>query len=272
MAGEITKNTGGAVKPVDRLKNIINAQSVQEQFRNALGENRGLFVSSLIDIFTTDNYLQKCDPAAVVREALKAATLKLPINKALGYAYIVPYKDTPTFQIGYKGLIQLAQRTGQYRYINADIVYQGEYRGYDKLSGAVDLYGEKTGDEIIGYFAYIETIYGFKKTLFWTKDKVIAHAKKHSKMFSSDKASNVWKSNFDEMALKTVLRNLLTKYGIMTVDMAPAIEHDPDDAYAESETNANVVDMDFEENEGVINSEATEAETSDKGDKKPEWA
>src|SRR5690606_14139389 len=118
-----------SLRPIDRLKAILSAESVQEQFRNALQENAGAFVASVIDLYNTDANLRLCDPSKVVMEALKAASLKLPINRQLGFAWIVPYKDKsgeyiPTFQLGYKGYIQLALRTGAYRYINADVVYE----------------------------------------------------------------------------------------------------------------------------------------------------
>lgn len=219
MANELTA--------VQRFKSVLNAESVQEQFRNALQEGAPLFVASLIDIFTNDKSLQQCPPQLVIMEALKAATLKLPINKNLGFAYIVPYRDEPQFQVGYKGYIQLAQRTGQYRYINADVVYEGELKGYDKLTGALDLSGEAQSDKIVGYFAYIETVNGFKKPLYWTKEQVLKHAKRYSKSFG--KAGSAWQTNFDEMALKTMLRNLLSKYGVMSVEMMGALTADVGD-------------------------------------------
>lgn len=122
-------------KPVDILKSMMSAESVQEQFKNALGKNSATFVASVIDLYNGDSNLQLCNPKQVVMEALKAATLHLPINKALGYAFIIPFKNSkkdekgnwikvyePTFQMGYKGYIQLAMRTGQYRTINADVL------------------------------------------------------------------------------------------------------------------------------------------------------
>jgi phage RecT family recombinase len=112
---------------VQNLKLTLAKASVQEQFKNALAHNAPLFIASLIDIYGGDTNLQKCQPSAVIMEALKAATLRLPINRSLGFAYIVPYGSKPEFQIGYKGYIQLAMRTGAYRYINADVVYEGEF-------------------------------------------------------------------------------------------------------------------------------------------------
>lgn len=219
-----------AQKPVSRidvLKNIMNAASVQEQFNNVLKDNAGVFVASVIDLYNGDTYLQKCDPKAVVMEALKAAVLKLPINKSLGFAYLVPYSNVPQMQIGYKGLIQLAMRTGQYRFINADKVYEGEYKSMNKLTGEFNMDGLKTSDVVVGYFAYIEMLNGFSKTLYMTKDQVLAHAKKYSKAYAQSQATP-WHKEFDAMAIKTVLRNLLSRYGFLSVEMASAISSDID--------------------------------------------
>jgi recombination protein RecT len=239
-------------KPVDVLKSMMAADSVQEQFRNALKDNSGPFVASVIDLYNGDAYLQKCDPKAVIMECLKAATMKLPINKSLGFAYIVPYGNEPQFQIGYKGLIQLAMRTGQYRIINADVVYEGEYRSMSKLTGEFDMSGQKTSDVIVGYFAHIEMLNGFSKTLYMTKEKVLAHAKKYSKSFSKD--SSPWKKEFDAMAIKTVLRNLLGHYGFLSVDMITAFDGDrdvADEVAGEVSANANKESFGFDEAEVV---------------------
>lgn len=222
------QTTNKTPSPVDRLKNVLNAQSIQEQFKNALKDNSSLFVASLIDLYNGDKYLQECQPQQVVIEALKAATLKLPINKALGFAYIVPFKNkgvpTPTFILGYKGYIQLAMRTGMYRYLNADLVYEGEYKGFNKLTGEVDLTGEAKSEDVIGYFAHMEMLNGFKKTVYWNKEKVMAHAKRFSKSFHKD--TSPWHTNTDEMAMKTVVRNLLSKFGFLSVEMMNAVAND----------------------------------------------
>lgn len=213
--------------PVDKLKKVLSTPSVQEQFENALGENRRLFIASLIDIYSNDKNLQQCDPAALIREALKAAVLQLPLAKSLGLAWIVPYKGVPSFQIGYRGLTQLALRTGQYRYINADVVFEGELRGNDKLTGMIDLDGEKVSDKVVGYFAYLETLNGFKKAVYWTREQVTAHAKRFSPSFSFK--DGVWQVYFDAMAIKTVLKALISRYGIMSIEMQQALELDSDD-------------------------------------------
>lgn len=254
-----------ATRPIDRLKQVMASPSVLQQFQNALDKNSNLFVASLIDLYASDTYLQQCDPAQVVAEALKAATLKLPINKSLGFAYIVPYKkqgkQIPQFQLGFKGMIQLAMRSGIYKYLNADLVYEGEYKGYTKLTGELDLSGVRTGDTVVGYFAYIESTNGFKKSIYATRSDIEAHAKKYSKAYERD--SSPWKTEFDQMAIKTMLRKLLSKYGLMTVDMADGMRSD-DDFEDDYRTNANSVPLDMGRIPETINhetGEVIEAET-----------
>lgn len=249
-------------RPVDLLKVTINAPSIQEQFKNALGEHKDTFVASLIDLYTGDKSLQTCKPSAIIIEALRAATLRLPLNKALGFAYIVVYNNsvkvtneqtgreewikvpTPTFIPGYKGYIQLAMRTGQYRTINADVVYEGEVRKVDKLTGEIAFDGEKTSDKIIGYFCYFELLNGFSKTLYVTVEDMAAYAKRYSPSVKKEttvaqliaKANDGiigkkvgWEGNFNDMALKTVIRRLLSKYGYLSVEMQNAMAHDVED-------------------------------------------
>lgn len=259
----------GKPKKIDVLKNMLNAPSVMEQFKNALAKNASTFVASVIDLYNTDSKLQLCEPRQVVSEALKAAVLHLPINRALGYAYIVPYKNTkkdergnyikvyePSFQLGYKGYIQLAMRTGQYRTINADVVYDGELRKVNKLTGEIAFDGEKKSDKIVGYFCYFELMNGFSKTLYMTVEQVAAHAKRYSKglvsydkdgkpedvtedalvrlaelPFSPDSKKVGWLGNFHAMAIKTVIRTLLSKYGYLSIEMQNAFADDNEADY-----------------------------------------
>ena len=217
-----------AVKPLDKLKSILASDNVKSRLAATMNENAGAFSSSIIELFTSDTKLSQCDPIKVTGEALKAAALKLPINKAFGFIYIIPYKDgktgeyIPQFQLGYKGYMQLLMRSGAYKYVNCDVVYEGELVSSDKLTGAIDLTGTKNGDKIIGYFAYIETLNGFSKTLYMSYDEMVAHAKKYSKSAYNGKLGGVWASDFDAMAKKTCLRLLIGKYGIMSVDMQSA--------------------------------------------------
>jgi recombinase, phage recT family len=256
MTTEITKTP----RPIDMLKSIVSAPSVQDQFKNALGEHKDAFVASLIDLYTGDKQLQACDAKAIVMEALRAASMRLPLNKALGFAYIIVFNNnvknpdgswakvpTPTFVPGYKGYIQLAMRTGQYRTINADFVYEGELRKVDKLKGEVAFDGEKKSDKIVGYFCYFELLNGFSKTLYVPIEEMAAYALRYSPSFkgknkptaealvaaaqSGAVSSQVgWSGNFNDMGLKTVIRRLLSKYGYLSVEMQTAMDKDVEDA------------------------------------------
>lgn len=245
------------------LKRMLDADSVQKQFRNALKENKDTFIASIIDLYTSDPKLQACDPKLVIFEALKAATLHLPINRALGFAYIVAYDKsvrqddgswvkipTPTFIPGYKGYIQLAMRTGQYETLNADIVYDGELTVTDKLTGAIDLGGEKTSDKVVGYFCHFRLLNGFAKTLYMSVHDMAAYAKRYSpsvkdeitvddleRLAQSPTAGKKlgWEGNFNDMAIKTVIRRLLSKYGYLSVEMQNVIAGD---IMADGERNA----------------------------------
>lgn len=266
MAVELAK---AQKSPMDRLKKFLSAESVQEQFRNALNENAGAFIASIIDLYGSDKHLQQCDPNLVIMEALKAATLKLPINKQLGFAYIVPYKTKgvmiPQFQIGYKGYIQLAMRTGQYRFLNAGVIYEGVKVNKNILTGEITFEGEPTSHKPQGYFAYMELLNGFRKTVYMTKDEVEAHAKRYSKSFNND--SSAWKTNFEEMAIKTVIRRLLSKYGILSTEMITALTSDADAEIEEEiarEANKEAIDVEFHQVDDAPQ-EDIKAESEDPG-------
>lgn len=211
------------IAKVNEFKAVLNDQQIRAQIKNSLKENAGAFMSSMLDLYSGDTYLQTCDPKEVAMECLKAASLNLPIVKSLGFAYVVPYKNKPTFIIGYKGLIQLAQRTGQYKTINAGVVYDGELVGHDKLSGTIDLSGEKVSDDVIGYFAYIKLVSGFEKTLYMTKEEVNGWRARYSKTKSE---STPWGTEYDKMAMKTCLRRLISTYGAMSTQMQEALSID----------------------------------------------
>ena len=230
--------------PTQVLGNMLAGKAVKQLFENALGNNAGAFTASLLEVFSNDKALQACQPADIIKEAQKAASLNLPINKSLGFAYIIPYKGKPSFQIGYKGLIQLALRTGYYKNINADVVYEGELGQKNKLTGEIDLTGTKKSDKVIGYFAYIEFLNGFSKTLYMTVEEMAKHAVTYSKgnKHPEDKliaragkpslsGSVGWFGAFDEMAKKTALRLLIGKYGYLSVELQTAVASEAEQDY-----------------------------------------
>ena len=227
-----------ASSPVAIFQKKFNTASVQEKFQNALDETAQAFVTSLIQMFANTPKLQKCDPNAVILQALTAATLKLPINKSLGFAWIIPYDNKkkiagkwttltePAFQMGYKGYIQLALRTGSYKHLNAGPVYKGELKDIDKLSGMIDISGEKESDEVVGFFAYEKLMNGFEKIVYGSVEEVKAHADKYSPSYGFK--GSAWETNFNAMAMKTLIIQLLSKWGILSIEMITAINEDVD--------------------------------------------
>lgn len=245
MTNDTPGNEIAQTTKADRLKIVLAADTVQQQFKNALGDgNTGAFTASLIDLFVGDQYLQKCDPAQIVMQALKGAILNLPLVKALGYSFLVPYQSKgvwiPQFQLGWKGYVQLAIRTNQYEIINAEEVYEGEYVLKNKLTGEFDLNGKKTSETIIGWFAHFRLKNGFSKTLYMTQAQMVDHAKKYSKSYAQE--FSPWKTEFAAMAKKTMLRLLLGKFGYLTIQMSAAFSDDDaaDSASEEIKANANM--------------------------------
>jgi recombinase, phage recT family len=260
MSNEIQKpNT--AISPINQMKELVNNTALNKMFKDALKENSGAFLSSLIDLYNSDTNLQKCKAKDVIMEALKAATLKLPINKQLGFAYIVPYKDVPQFQLGYKGYIQLAMRTGQYQNLNAGIIYEGMEIKNNYLAGTIEIHGDKQSDNEIGYFAYFKLINGFEKCLYMSKEDITKHAQKFSKTYSFKGSS--WQTNFSAMALKTVTRLLLSKYGILSTEMQTAITDEADQELGqEIKEKANKTVIDISEYNNDVN-EIVDVETGE---------
>jgi len=216
----------------DRIKALVKSENVQDRFRQLLNERAPEFLSGLLSLVSADKNLLDCDPASIFTAAAKAAILRLPIAKELGYAYIVPFKHEATFVIGYRGLTQLAIRTAQYLAINATEIYEGEEIVEDRLSGAVTLNGQRTGDDVIGYAAYLKLKNGFEKAIYMSREDVVNHGKRYSKSYGNDRSA--WTTNFDGMGKKTVLRLLLGKYGLLSIEMldndaveAPAFGEDP---------------------------------------------
>lgn len=259
---EIKKIEDGkkALSPANRMKGLVSNNQVQEMFKNSLGENAGAFLSSLIELYSDPTgMLKDCNPNEVVMEALKSATLKLPINKNLGFAYIIPFNKSektpngwkktihPQFQIGYKGFIQLAMRTGQYKTINSNMVYEGMEVSENYLTGEIEIKGKKKSDKIIGYFSYFKLVNGFEKMIYWTVEQVENHAKKFSKSYSGrGNKGNVWTDNFDEMALKTVTKRILSKYGVLSVELQNVIQKETDNELAEEiQQNANKKELEI---------------------------
>lgn len=207
------------------LQQILDSESVRKRFVDVLGDAAAPFISSVLTTVNGNEAFKNCSVASILSAAATAAALKLPVSPALGFAYIIPYNRHATFQLGYKGIIQLALRSGQYRTINSSAVREGQIKEIDFITGEI-VKGEAISDRIVGYIAYFELVNGFSKSLYMTNAEIETHALTFSKSFAYDrkynKRTSVWSSNFDSMARKTVLKMLLSKYGIMSIEPASA--------------------------------------------------
>lgn len=204
----------------DAYKNLIN---------NTLGDKEVArrFVAEISTVVSQNPALQNCDAKTILSAGLLAQTMNLPLAPSLGFAYIVPYSDKAQFQIGYKGLIQLAQRSGQFERLGVRPVHEGEYIGQDEFGDDMFKFSHDFDDKkTIGYFAYFVLANGFKKTLYMTVAQADAHAKRYSKAYASNWSGNLWKDQFDLMAQKTVLKLLLNRYAPLSIELQNAIKAD----------------------------------------------
>ncbi len=220
---------GKTVQKVDPntvpVKTLLNQELFKKKFEDVLGARAPQFIASVINLVGNDKYLAGCNPISVISACLVAATLDLPIDKNLGYAWIVPYKEKGVpkaqFQMGYRGYVQLALRSGQYRSINVINVHEGELVQWDPLTEEMKIdFNQKLSEKVIGYAAYFELLNGFKKAEYWDMQRILEHKNKFSK---SDFG---WNKDFNAMARKTVLRNLLNHWGILSIQMQNGMSAD----------------------------------------------
>lgn len=199
------------------IKSLLAGENVKKRFSEILDKRAPQFMASIINLVSSTRELQAVDQMTVISSCIVAATLDLPVDKNLGYAWIVPYAGKATFQMGYKGYIQLALRTGKYKYINVLEIYEGELKSWNRLTEKLEIdFEAKKSDAVIGYAGYFELVNGFIKTVYWTAEDIKLHKEKFSK---SDFG---WKRDYHAMAKKTVLRNMLSKWGILSIEMQNA--------------------------------------------------
>lgn len=234
------QNTGVAKTQQQLTKQFFTQENVKKRFEELLGKKAVGFVSSVLQVVNGNKSLQNADTNTVFQAAMMAATLDLPINQNLGFAYIIPYNESrqiegqwrqvavAQMQIGWKGFVQLAQRSGQYLRINVTEVYENQFKAYnnltEELTADFDIDGE---GEIVGYASYFKLVNGFEKTCYWSRAKVEKHAKKYSISYKGT-GKTPWKDvdQFHEMAKKTVLKNMLSKWGILSIEIQKAIVSD----------------------------------------------
>lgn len=217
----------------NEVTRYIKDENVGKRINELLKDRAPQFTTTLMAALNSNKALNNCEPQSVVAAALTAASMDLPINQNLGFAYLIPYKnkdgDVCQFQMGYKGFIQLAQRSGYYKTINATEVREGEIAKIDRLSGEIEFEWiedekEREKAKIIGYVAYLKLLNGFEKSLYWSVEKCKAHATRFSKSFKF--GGGLWKDDFESMAIKTVLKQLISKYGPLNTQLQEAIVKD----------------------------------------------
>ena len=210
------------------LKALLASPAIINRLEEIIGKNTGSFCASLIQISNSNALLQRAEPNTVISAAIVAATLNLPINNALGFAYIVPFNNSKAgmveaqFQIGYKGLIQLAMRSGQIKRLVTTEIYANQIISRNPIKGYefdFDIQPEKH-EPAVGYYAYMELVNGFIAEAYMSVEDVQAHAARYSQTYK--KGYGVWKDNFDEMAKKTVMKQLLSKYAPMSIELQRA--------------------------------------------------
>ena len=231
------KSTFSTFMTSDAVKNKINQMIA--------GKDGAKFITSIVSLVSNNPAIAECEHSTILASALLGESLKLSPSPQLGHYYIVPFKDNDksgnlkrivaTFQLGYKGYIQLAMRSGNYKDLDVIEIRDGEYLGKDKFTGKPKIEFIEDDDErenlpVVGYYAYFELLNGFKKSMYWSKAKMEAHAEKYSQAYRYDLKKgysySYWSKDFDGMAFKTMLRQLISKWGIMSVEFQTAMSND----------------------------------------------
>lgn len=269
--------------PLGVMKGYLADESIKKRFEEVLGKRAGAFINSIINVVGSSQQLQevaRTNPGSVGRAAMRAATINLAIDPALGHAAIVPYKNEAVFQIMYRGVIQLCIRSGQYQTIHCSEIYRDELKSHNPITGVVAFndpdtfklrYSEKRTDgDVVGHYVYFKLITGFEKSDYMTHAEVMAHARRYSKAYQYDcsagKKASPWSTDPIPMGNKTVLLRCLKRYGVMSIEMQEMIATDRetfDEAQTESsafiaaDLGSESVDASFE-NENQTQAPATE--------------
>lgn len=252
----------------------IQTEGYKKLINNTLGDpNRAKrFIASISSAVATNPSLQQCDAGSILSGALLGEALNLSPSPQLGQYYLVPFKDKAQFQLGYKGYIQLAIRSGQYKDIDVIEVREGEYLGRDKITGKhqfefIEDEVKRENEPIIGYMAYFEYLNGFYKNIYWSKEKMQKHALEYSQAYASDvkkgTSYSFWSKDFNGMAFKTMLRQLISKWGVMSIEIQEAMTKDmtvvkEDGTYDYVDNQPTVVTPTAEEINTEIKEETTE--------------
>lgn len=220
---------------LSRFNRMIMHPNTDSYLTSVLAERKGEFINNLTAVVANDAKLQACEPLTLMYAALKATALRLPLDPNLGQAYIIPYKNNKErkteaqFQIGWKGFIQLAIRSGQFQTINATEIREGELKGYDLMTGEVNVQAvpDRESKPVVGYLAYFKLTNGFAKSLYMNAEEIEQHASRYSQSYRGKyKDSSLWATDKDAMAKKTVLKLLLNRFAPLSIDMRSAVQAD----------------------------------------------
>lgn len=235
MSNEIVVNNDA----LSEVKRLMKTKDVKSRFNMALGEKAPQFMISIINAVASNDRLKYCNPNSIMAAAMVAASIDLPVDSNLGFSALVPYNNICQFQMMYKGYIQLAIRTGAYERMNCAEVYGDELEMYNPITGECiftedfsSCKDRKSNDlnKVVGYYAWFRLKSGFVKELYMSKAEITEHAKKYSSAYRKDLYEKTrmsqWSINFDTMAKKTVLKLLLSRWGVLSVNMQRAIEAD----------------------------------------------
>lgn len=235
MANEVIKKQGNTEMG---FTSYITSNIVTKKVNDILGDEQSgkRFISSIVSSVNANPVLKECTNGSILSAALLGESLNLSPSPQLGFYYLVPFNDkeqgkVAQFQLGYKGYIQLAIRSGQYKKLNVIAIKDGELVKYDPLEeelevNLIDDELEREKAKTIGYYAMFEYTNGFKKAMYWSREKMEAHAQKYSKGYQAKKGYTFWEKDFDGMAYKTMLRQLISKWGVMSTEMQNAYESD----------------------------------------------
>lgn len=260
------------------LTAYLTQDAVKDQISKVVGGKDGQrFISAIISATTVNPALQECTNQSILSGALLGESLKLSPSPQLGQYYLVPYNEASKgkvaqFQLGYKGYIQLALRSGQYKKLNVLAIKEGELIRFDPLNEEIEVKliedeAERENAETVGYYAMFEYMNGFRKAMYWTKAKMEAHALKYSPGYASDKKKGnkytFWSKDFDGMAYKTMLRQLISKWGVMSIEMQTALESDYAVINEDGTKNYVETESDFIDAEAVVQPEPPEEKAED---------
>lgn len=244
---------------------FMNQNAIQNRIAKTLGNERGQrFVTAIVSAVNNNSTLAECTNDSIYSGALLGESLNLSPSPQLGHYYLVPFKDkekgkVAQFQLGYKGYLQLAIRSGYYKKINVLDIKENELIRYNPLDEEIEVKliedeEEREKSKTVGYYAMFEYTNGFKKTLYWSRNKMLEHAKKYSQGYRKDLREGTsytfWSKDFDGMAFKTMLRQLISKWGIMSIEMQNAVEKDM--GVINEDGTVNYVDNSFDQPETII--------------------